>query len=78
MSIGPFVIANRSSNEETNVFHQTFSAIKSYPPAVPQQLKRAHSETVRPVMAYLKQFGYQAVVPKRYPLDVVILFDDHE
>jgi len=29
-------------------------------------------------MAYLKQFGYQAVVPKRYPLDVVILFDDHE
>jgi len=77
-SYWPLRVRNRNSQEDTSAFYQVLGAISGHSRQVPSHLKGALDRAKKPVVDFLKSFGYRALEPTRYPAGTVVLLDDSE
>lgn len=77
-SYWPLRIRTRGSKDETDNFHQRFAGLNTYLPLqLPVHLSRAEEEAQKPVVDFLKQFGYRAPVVSSFPKKQAVLFNDY-
>lgn len=77
-SYWPLRVRNRNSQEETNAFYQVLGTIRGHSRQVPSHLMGALDRAKKPVIDFLKEFGYRAIELTTHPAGVTVLLGDSE